>query len=149
MIETTLNIHLDILDEITRAAEVLDTSRTEIIILLLKKVMDNDVEDTFIDNSVRYQDCCDKDCWHRFHISLCVADYNFFLNLRLLLKSSVSRIVAFAVKKYLAEILKYNDSTDNYHYKYYILNTKIKNNYRKWQIQWERGKKNGVPDRKT
>ena len=138
-IATTLNINKDILEEIANVSDITDKSRTEIIILLLKKVMCDNKIKARINCSVKYQPCDEKDKWHRFHVSFKVGDYECFLDLRKVFKMSVSCLVAFAVKKYLKKLLKEileGVHTDNNRYKNYILAKSSCNGIIFWQFFW-------------
>ena len=138
-ISTTININKDILEEITFSSDITGKSRTEMIILLLKKVMSDNKIKARINCSVKYQTCDEKDKWHRFHVSFKVADYECFLDLKKVFKMSVSCLVAFATKKYLKQLLKEileGSHTDNYPYQNYVLAKSICNGVIFWQFFW-------------
>ena len=138
-IATTLNINKDILEEITYASDITGRSRTEIIILLLKKVMSDNKIKARINSSIKYQRCDEKEKWHKFHVSLRVVDYECFLDLRKVFKMSVSCLVAFAVKKYTKNLLKEileGRHTDNYPNKNYVLAKSSCNGIIFWQFFW-------------
>jgi hypothetical protein len=118
--ETTLNIHHEILKQISKAAEMKRISRSLMIMMLLHKMMDDIENPDCLWKMVRYQKREDPGEWHTFHLVIRPDDYEYFLDLRKLLKMSVSLILAFAVKKYLNK-LTVKIFTDNYRYKNYIL----------------------------
>ena len=130
-----LNIKKSILKEIGDGAEVLNISRSDVIIFLLKLVMENNTKKTAGFRSIKYQKTTDNCSWHKFHIRLREDDYEFFLDLRKFLKLSVSHILAIAVKKYMKRLLE-GKITDNYQIKNYILTNGEKDGYKYFQIIW-------------
>ncbi|HOT44058.1 MAG TPA: hypothetical protein PLM53_08420 [Spirochaetota bacterium] len=118
--ETTINVHLDILNQITGAAKALGISRSELIVILLKKAMDDAARPDCLCKLVKYQQRRKPHEWHRFHLAVRPDDYEYFLDLKKLLKMSVSLILSYAVRKYLNKLFK-KDYTDNYRYKNYII----------------------------
>ena len=62
-------------------------------------------------------------------------EYEYFLDLRKLLKKSISAIVAYAVKKYFKGIIKSN-ITDNYPFKNYVIIKETINNVITWRLFW-------------
>ena len=134
-IKTTLNINRDILEEITIASHELSISRSDVIKMLLKTVMSDDINLAKIGHSVKYQKKGDKNTWHTFHIRLDVDEYEFFLDLRKFLKMSVSHILAYAVQKYLKS-LSLVKTGDKKLFKNYIFHTDIKDGFRYWQMIW-------------
>ncbi|MFC1669344.1 hypothetical protein ACFL20_03070 [Spirochaetota bacterium] len=134
-INTTINIHKNTLKKITETANFTDNCKTEIIIFLLKKIMDDDKIQTQKNQSVKYQNCDEINCWHKFHISFNVNEYEYFLDLRKICKMSVSYLLAYAVDKYLDLILN-GGITDNYLYKNYILSKNSSNGVIFWQYFW-------------
>ena len=134
-IKTTINIHNEILDKITKVSYSLGKSRTEIIIMLLMQVMKNDTNKATICKSIKYQKCDGNKKWHKFHIILKDNEYEYLLDLRRLLKMSVSLLLAFSVKKYLKKLSKC-DFTDNYLFKNYILAREIDDGVISWKLFW-------------
>ena len=138
-IATTLNINKDILEQITEVSDITGKSRTQIIIMLLKNVMDDHKMKARINCSIKYQPCDEKYKWHKFHVSLKVTDYECFLDLRKVFKMSVSCLVAFAAKKYLKHLLKEileGNYTDKYPYQNYVLAKSSWNGTIFWQFFW-------------
>lgn len=133
--ETTLNIDKNILNKITRAAQLKRISRTELVILLMNKVMGETMNPFFFGRMVQYQEKREPGEWHTFHIILRPDEYEFFLDLRKLLKMSVSHILAFAVERYLS-ILIGEVITDNYLYKNYVMIRELINNIQSWKLIW-------------
>jgi hypothetical protein len=133
--ETTLNIDNVILHKITQAAQSKKISRSELILLLMNKVMKETMNPYFFGRMVQYQEKRDSGDWHRFHIILQPDEYEFFLDLRKLLKMSVSLILAYAVDKYLHKMMD-KHTTDNYLYKNYVMIREMINNIQCWKLIW-------------
>ncbi len=133
--ETTLNIHIDVLAKITLASQEYGIPRSDVIILLIKKVMDKMENGTFVGKLVQYQERDHIKKWHTFHIQLRPDDYEYMLDLRKLLKKSVSCIVAYAVQKYLTPKVKLK-ITDKNLYKNYIIMNRVIDNIICWKLFW-------------
>lgn len=133
--ETTFNVHASTLEKIARAAREKNITRSEMILLLLKTTM-NDIHDPGrMGSMVRYQKKSRPEDWHRFHITLRMDDYEFFLDMRKLLKMSVSLIIAYAVNKYLNDIMK-NNITDNYLFINYVIIKEVIDEIICWKLLW-------------
>jgi len=65
MIDTTVNIHIDVLMELLTAVDVLGKSKSEIIVMLIKKIMKHDRNMARICRRVKYQERCEKSSWRR------------------------------------------------------------------------------------
>ncbi|MFC1669225.1 hypothetical protein ACFL20_02455 [Spirochaetota bacterium] len=137
-IDTTININKDILSRVTEASNVFQKSRTEIIVMLLKKMMKMESSKVCINRGIKYQKCNNEVNWHTFHITFKGDEYEYFLDLRKLLKMSLSHIVAIAVKKYLKSLFS-EKSTDNYMFSNYILAKEDADGIIYWKLFW------GVP----
>jgi hypothetical protein len=133
--ETTLNIHTKISEQITMASRLMGISRSTVIVILVKKVMDDISNPGQPGRLVQYQTRRKQDEWHTFHLSVREDDYEYFLDLRKLLKMSVSLILAYAVKKFLDTIIKRN-CTDNNRYKNYIIAKEFIDDIVCWKFIW-------------
>ncbi|HNW29884.1 MAG TPA: hypothetical protein PKN50_15505 [Spirochaetota bacterium] len=133
--ETTLNIHTDILEQVNRAARLRCISRSEMIIMLIKRIMDDVSNSVRFGRMVQYQKRSGPDVWHTVHLQVRMDDYEYLLDLRRLLKMSVSLILAYAVRKYLNEIME-KKATDNNQYKNYVLIKEIFNATICWRLIW-------------
>jgi hypothetical protein len=117
--ETTLNINAAVLAKITCSAKSAGISRSALILILMKRVM-ADISDTACMGSmVRYQEGGRSRDWRTFHLTLREDEYEFLLDLRKLMKMSVSRILAYAVKKYHRTTKRM--FTDNYRFINYTI----------------------------
>ncbi len=134
--ETTLNMRIDILEAITRAAKSRGMTRSQMIVFLIKKVM-ADIPDVLpMGSMVRYQERRKPGDWRVIHVRVSVYEYEYMVDLRKLLKLSVSLICAHAVQKYLKKPLK-KCLTDNYpFFMNYMLGKEIINNIISWRIVW-------------
>ncbi|MBN2077548.1 MAG: hypothetical protein JW838_01190 [Spirochaetes bacterium] len=132
--ETTLNIHTSTLEKITTAARVKGIPRSVLILILIKKTMNEISEPGKLGTVVRYQSRQRPEEWRIFHLQVKPDEYEYFLDLRKLLKMSVSLILAMAVKKYINEMEII--STDNYQYKDYTLVKKAIGSTFSWHIIW-------------
>lgn len=133
--ETTLNIRCDISNKIMLAAQSRGISRSEMIAILIKKVMDNVSNQGRMGKLVQYQERRSRGEWHTFHWYVREDDYEYFLDLRKLMKMSVSLILAYAVEKYLNTII--NDyNTDNNRYRNYLIIRDVIDDIVCWKFIW-------------
>jgi hypothetical protein len=148
MVETTIHIHKNTLEMLNRGAAITGKARTYIIKLLMQRMMRDNQKMFQAHSRVRYQERDLKENWHRLHIVMNEYEYDYCLDMRKLFKMSFSFILAYAVKRYLDEIiyksLDVNINTDNYPYKNYILIKKTIDGVICWQIYWGIPKK--LPD---
>ena len=133
--ETTINVQVDILQQIARAAKVKKISRSAMMLILIKTIMDETKNPDCLWKMVQYQETRKPEEWHRFHLVLRPDEYEYLLDLRKLLKMSVSLILAYAVRKYLNEIME-KKATDNNQYKNYVLIKEIFNATICWRLIW-------------
>ncbi|MCP4138078.1 MAG: hypothetical protein GY754_44355 [bacterium] len=146
IIKTTINFRVPVLEKVTAAAESLGISRTKIIIRLLKMVMNEKSFPVIMGRAAQYQDDDpDPDNWHKFHISFQEDEFEFFIDLRKLLKKSVSAVVASAVEEYLDTILGLTpeDSlkSDSYRFHHYVISSSEMHGVISWQFFW------GLPEK--
>lgn len=121
-IQTTINISMEKLDKLIIAAERLKTSRTAIISSLLNHHSRINRRSLEMWKSVKYQERMDKSKWRRCHISVRADEYEFFIDLRKVMKMSVSFLIAYAIDEYLDELFSPTDkSVDNYPYCNYMI----------------------------
>ena len=133
--ETTLNIHADILKQIARAAQANGISLSEMIVLLIQKATADIANPGRVGRMVQYQGKRSPREWHVFHVQVREDMYEYWLDLRKLLKMSVSLILAYAVKKFLCKLMKIN-CTDNYLYKNYIIVKEVIDSVIVWKFIW-------------
>ncbi|MCP4131972.1 MAG: hypothetical protein GY754_13425 [bacterium] len=164
IINTTINFRVSILEKVNAAAETLGFSRSRVIIMLLKKVMNEKNFSARMAIAVQYQRLAPvadpdfdpdsdsdidsdpvEDCWHKFHISFQEDEYEMFLDLRKFRKMSVSALIAYAVKEHLDSLLglpRENPlETDNYLFKHYVISSSEMHGVISWQLFW------GLPEK--
>ena len=135
MVETTININFDILGIIDLLARKWGESRTKVIIYLLKRVMFKHTKQVNINSSVKYQEKDSEGGWHKFHIQLKNDEYEYFIDLRKLLKKSVSAILAYAAKKYIEDVMR-EGFTDNYPFMNYVVAKEVIGDIICWRFCW-------------
>jgi hypothetical protein len=140
--ETTLNLHVDILKKITLESRKRGISRSEMIVFLLKKSMEKVSNPGHFGSLVRYQMRSSPEEWHVFHIKLRVDDYEFMLDMRKLLKMSVSLILARAVQRFLQRTTKTINSyfkkykADKYRFRNYVIIRETVSHVVSWRFLW-------------
>ena len=141
-VKTTINIETKILDKISSSAYFTEVSRTKIIKLLLARVIRNNQKMVRSNHGIMYQDRDDSNNWHRFHIIFRIDEYEYCLDMRKLFKMSLSRILAYAVMKYMQEIVQklklkdYEEIRDNYSLKNYIIIHEMTTGVICWRLYW-------------
>ncbi len=123
-IETTINIKSTIMERIIRASEVMNISMNRIITLLIIRLIHNKKLKLKMFTSVKYQDSGDNIAWHKLHVSFTTDIYEKAIDLRKVLKMSVSFIIAKAVENILNEIINdflKTNKTDNYFRNYVFI----------------------------
>ncbi len=132
---TTLNIRNDIFQRIEKAAKIHKKSSPEMIYLLLEKFGADIPNSGKIGVLVQYQTRRNPEDWHRHHVKVREDMYEYWLDMRKLLKMSVSLILAKAVEKFLRKKLKLK-STDNNLFKNYIIMKEIVDSVIVWKFIW-------------
>ncbi len=123
-IETTININSNLLNKINKASLSLNISMNKIITMLICKVINSKTFKFQMFTSVKYQTASDDVSWHTLHVSFNGDVYEKALDLRKILKMSVSFIVASAIERYLKDLLRdmiQNKNTDNNSNKYVFI----------------------------
>jgi hypothetical protein len=106
VLTTSINMHRETRRAVLRAAELLGMAQRDIVVLLLKRIMRDidSMQGGF--TAVKYQDHRPREEWHCFCIQYYPDEYEFFNDFRRLGKFSVSLLLAIAVKKYMAYLLR-------------------------------------------
>ncbi len=133
--ETTLNIRLDLLDQISKAAKIQGISRSDMIFNLLTQATAEIKNPARMGTQIRYQKRCMRGQWHIFHVQVREDMYEYWLDLRKLMKMSVSLILANAVKKYLGRQNKIIN-TDSYLCKNYMIIKEVIDSVIVWKLVW-------------
>ncbi len=136
-IKTTLYITNERLKKLDRAAVNSGMKRSLIISALLRHLAGKDRPEHAAFSPVCYQGRLEEHRWTRAHVSLRCDEYEFSLDLRKVLKMSVSFIVAFAIDHYLEELLSLmKGDIDNYRYRDYVIMNTFVDNVMCWIIYW-------------
>ena len=145
IIESTIHVHKSILEVLNKSAETTGRTRTSIIKFLMQRVMGNNQKMLKSYSRVRYQERDVKENWHRLHIVMNEYEYEYYFDMRKFYKMSVSFILAYAVKRYLDEIvnelLDRNIRTDKYYFRNYIFMKETIDGITCWRIYW------GIPQK--
>lgn len=104
-IETTMNIDRDVLNQLEGATVRLGVSRRHMVSSLLGYACKKARAAENHHERVRYQQRREKSRWCTIHVSLRKDEYEFFTDLRKVMKLSVSFIIAWAIELYLDELL--------------------------------------------
>ncbi len=97
--------------------------------------MDNIPNSGSIGRLVQYQERRNQVEWQTVHVYFREDDYEYFLDLKKLLKMSVSLILAFAVEKYLDKLIR-GAITDNNRYRNYLIIKEVIDNLICWRFIW-------------
>jgi hypothetical protein len=136
-IETTVNIDANVLWKISRASMIAGVSKRDVISSLLRKLSCDHRSLVQSWTRVRYQKRAGNNTWKCVHITLWPDEYEFFLDLRKVCKKSVSCLIAYAVEKYLDEVVKgLIKITDNNRYKNYTIIGRIVDGIVCWTYYW-------------
>jgi hypothetical protein len=136
LIETTLHVHKSILNKLDAGAEISRRTRTSIIKMLIQRIMKDNKRMIKTYSRVRYQERDIQENWSTINIVLNEYEYEYWQDLRKFFKMSVSFVLAYAVLRYLDEVLEMSKNTDNYCFKNYIFVMKTINGTVCWQLYW-------------
>jgi hypothetical protein len=140
IIETTVNIQMKVLNDLTRAAIITGLSKRDVISLLLKCLSGDQEKMVQSWRRVRYQKRLVEGDWRCLHVFLWPDEYEFFLDLRKVCKMSVSYLIAYAVANYLVEVINsFLKKPDNNRYKNYTIIGRVVDGIACWTYYW------GVP----
>jgi hypothetical protein len=105
-IDTTINIKLNILSKIAEVSAAHGISINKIIAILIHKTLNNCSIKAKLFNAVKYQQTGDDIIWHTLHVSFSEDIYEKALDLRKVLKISVSYIIARAIELYIDQVVE-------------------------------------------
>ncbi len=127
LISTTYNLKADYYDTIVKASLLINLSMSDIVILLMKKVFSNNKKTHMKFSRIKYQKSSGIVVWRHLHASLPNQIYEKSIDIKKILKKSISYYLSEAVDKYLNEIINdyFNDSNDNYNASYISIIKKI------------------------
>ena len=133
--KSTLNIGIDIMNQISKAAGAKGMYCSTLIVILLKKAMKDIGNPDCLGRLVQYQKRRRKQEWHTFHINWKEYEYEYFQDMKKLCKNSVSLLLAKAVKKYLGKKNRIKKS-DNYLFINYTIVKELIDNIICWRYIW-------------
>jgi hypothetical protein len=133
--DTTLNIHEDIAGKITDTALSMGIRRSDLIVLLLHRFMEETGQSVRIGRLVQYQKRRPAHEWRRVHAYVEDDEYEIFLDMRKLTKRSLSYILAIAVERYLDDIVKEKFTDNNRNSNYIIIKEEI-DSIPCWMLIW-------------
>ena len=108
---TTVNLNLNISNLITNAALLRNLSDSEMIVILLKKVLADLQQPIRMWRLIEYQKRRPHKDWKPVHVNYNENEYEYFMDLKKISKKSLSLIITQAAEKYLQGI---NDEKKNY-----------------------------------
>lgn len=136
-VDTTIIINFTLLDRIAHASYMSGISKNHLISSLMRRLSDDHKILVRSWTRVRYQERDPDRNWCRMHLSLRPDEYEFFLDMRKAFKCSVSCLVAYAIEKYLDQIInKIRQDPDNYRYKNYMIFRIIIDDVICWMYYW-------------
>lgn len=139
LIDSTLHVHKSIMEMLEKSSETTGRSITYMIKFFMQRVMKDNHKLLKTSSRIKYQKRDEKENWHRIHIVLNEYEYEYYLDMRKFYKMSVSFILAYAVKRYLDnmlnELLNANN-IDNYLYSNYIFSLEVVDRIVCWKIYW-------------
>jgi len=143
IIETTINLDYEIAAKLDKAATITRKTRSDLFILLMKRVMKEHQLLLRNNRRVEYQKKLNEGNWTCLHVKLLIRDYEFCLDMRKFCKRSVSMLFAYAVSCFLEEILleiamcdDKLQTYDNNQFLHYILLKETIDNVICWRIYW-------------
>ncbi len=134
--KTTLNIRIDLLDQISKAAKTNRISCSKMIFVLMQKAAADIDNPGNIGRLVRYQERRGPKAFRPFHVNVREDTYEYWQDMRKLLKMSVSFVLAVAVQKYLMDKPIKNIYSDNYLCKNYFIIKQVFNSVIIWKFIW-------------
>ncbi len=137
LIETTININCNLLLRVDEVSVKVGRSRRFIISWLLGRLSDDREMPPVSWSRIRYQERDDEKNWEGSHLYLTPVEYELFLDLKKVFKMSGSYLIAYAIVKYLNELmLKDAGFADNYRFTNYGLSRFVVNKVVCWTQYW-------------
>ena len=139
LIDSTLHVHKSIMEMLEKCSETTGESIHYMIKLLMQRVMKDNHRLLKTSSRIKYQKRDEKENWHRIHVVLNEYEYEYYLDMRKFYKMSVSFILAYAVRRYLDNIMNEllnANKFDNYLYRNYIFSLEVVDKIVCWKIYW-------------
>lgn len=136
-IKTTINMRKDLAEKITDAATSTRITVPAIISALLQNYAEKAARQEASWGRVRYQPRCHETEWKKLHYQPEQDEYEYSIDLRKVMKMSVSFLVAYAIEHFLDELLAiWGRKIDNYRFRNYIMSQFYVNNVAYWIYYW-------------
>ena len=136
-IKTTINIRRDLFERIVTAAEDAGVTTGAVVSALLRHYADNAARREASWERVRYQRRQPGVKWKKMHFEPGRDEYEYCIDLRKVLKFSVSCLIANAVENYLDELIaRWGNMIDNYHFCNYVKSHIYENDVSIWIYYW-------------
>jgi hypothetical protein len=138
MIRTTVNMTREVYEMICSVSRKSGMSKTTVIKILLRKISTKEKR-VKMWKRIEYQKRNSSQEWQTFHLSIEEAEYEYYLDLRKLLKKSLSLIIFIAANEFI-EIVN-TTLSDNYpFFNYIITSSETTFGIQKWSVYW------GIPE---
>jgi hypothetical protein len=137
MLRTSINMKHAVFLRISLAAARLGKTRREIVLMLLRRILQdiNHLQGGF--TLVKYQPRDPLKQWHCVSLSLRKNENEFVADFRKLGKCSVSYLVAIATDRYLEELLHDGGSGHNYaEFIHYAIGQRLEGDIICWELYW-------------
>jgi hypothetical protein len=136
LIDTTINIQTRAYRRLCKASN-LRRPRRLVISWLIRKLGDERNRPPVSLSRIRYQERDEEKNWEKAHLYLSPAEYELFQDLKKVYKMSGSFLIAYAIEKYLNEMLRVNhQNPDNYRITCYGLSLRIVKGILCWTQYW-------------
>lgn len=132
---TTINIHIGIFAHLDRAAKRNGIPVSDLIGQLLNRVMADKDTRPCRGRPVAYQARNARPAWRILHLNVKDDVYECWLDLRKVLKMSVSLIVAVAVERYIVSAAP-GTRADNYPHQNYLMIKEYRGTVIEWRFIW-------------
>lgn len=143
-VHTTLNLTQSDATLLDEKAKELRMKRSEIVALMMRKMLAKLKKIPKKFESVSYQKDINDEGWKCVHVFFDGIDYEVFIDMRKFFKWSVSALVAMALKRFVNDFSEINEKNikvycDNYKIISYDCDGKLNKNIFCWHIKWELG----------
>lgn len=137
IIETTININIELKNKLIRASLLSGKTQKQILSFLLYKLKKEYGMSAHSWVRLKYQKRDPRKRWSKHHIVLSPGEYEYCSDLKKVCKYSLSGLIAYAIEKYLDDISWIsNVDTDNYHCSNYIFSNIVVDGIICWQFFW-------------
>lgn len=135
--ETTVYVHEYTKEKIQKIIAFTGKTKQAIVIWALSKISEDTDLQIITWSRIKYQSRNKNTEWTQIHLHLSPAEYELFIDLRKIFKSSVSRMVAMAIEKYFNEIIRGKKmALTNYEKKNYALSRISIDGITTWVLYW-------------